>query len=251
MRNKRIAALLTATVLAGSGMTLGVLADEKTFVYGTTGYSEEMGDAGLNPHDNYSGWSCLRYGVGETLFKYNDNMEVEPWLAESYEFTDDCTVKITLREGVQFSSGRTMDAEAVKECLEDLITVHDRAPSDMKIDEIEADGMVVTIHTSEACPALINYLADPYGAIIDMQYEIQGEGGSANVAGTGPYIATEVTPTQIELEKNENYWDKDSVKLLGRRSEGGSCDGPDLFGWKCPLGCFADGRYSGHLWPSL
>ena len=206
MRNKRIAALLTATVLAGSGMTLGVLADEKTFVYGTTGYSEEMGDAGLNPHDNYSGWSCLRYGVGETLFKYNDNMEVEPWLAESYEFTDDCTVKITLREGVQFSSGRTMDAEAVKECLEDLITVHDRAPSDMKIDEIEADGMVVTIHTSEACPALINYLADPYGAIIDMQYGIQGEGGSANVAGTGPYIATEVTPTQIELEKNENYW---------------------------------------------
>ncbi len=85
MRNKRIAALLTATVLAGAGMTLAVLADEKTFVYGTTGYSEEMGDAGLNPHDNYSGWSCLRYGVGETLFKYNDNMEVEPWLAESYD----------------------------------------------------------------------------------------------------------------------------------------------------------------------
>ena len=44
-----------------------------------------MGDAGLNPHDNYSGWSCLRYGVGETLFKYNDNMEVEPWLATDYE----------------------------------------------------------------------------------------------------------------------------------------------------------------------
>ena len=75
MRNKRIAALLTATVLAGAGMTLAVLADEKTFVYGTTGYSEEMGDAGLNPHDNYSGWSCLRYGVGfsntMTIWKWN------------------------------------------------------------------------------------------------------------------------------------------------------------------------------------
>lgn len=46
MRNKRIAALLTATVLAGAGMTLAVLADEKTFVYGTTGYSEEMGMRG-------------------------------------------------------------------------------------------------------------------------------------------------------------------------------------------------------------
>ena len=45
--------------------------------------------------------------------------------------------------------------------------------------------MTVTIHTSEPCPALINYLGDPYGAIIDMDYGVQGEGGSANVAGTG------------------------------------------------------------------
>ena len=95
-------------------------------------------------------------------------MEVEPWLATDYEFTDDNTVKITLRDGVKFSSGRTMDGEAVKECLEDLIANHDRAPYDMKIDKIEADGMTVTIHTSEPCPALINYLGDPYGAIIDI-----------------------------------------------------------------------------------
>ena len=136
-------------------------------------------------------------------------MEVEPWLATDYEFTDDNTVKITLRDGVKFSSGRTMDGEAVKECLEDLIANHDRAPYDMKIDKIEADGMTVTIHTSEPCPALINYLGDPYGAIIDMDYGVQGEGGSANVAGTGPYVATEVSPTEIKLVKNDDYWGGD------------------------------------------
>lgn len=205
---------LIATVLAGavmiSGLSVSVMADkEKTFVYGTTGYSEEMGDAGLNPHDNYSGWSALRYGVGETLFKYNDNMEVEPWLATDYEFVDDTTVKIILRDGVKFSSGRTMDAQAVKECLENLVKVHDRAPSDMKIDHIEADGLTLTIYTTEPCPAIINYLGDPYGAIIDMEYGVQGEGGNANVAGTGPYIAEKVTPTQIDLVKNENYWGGD------------------------------------------
>lgn len=205
MKKKLLAAMLSFAVAMGlTGIT--AFAEEKTFVYGTTGYSEEMGDAGLNPHDNYSGWSALRYGVGETLFKYNDNMEVEPWLATEYEFVDDNTVKITLRDGVQFSSGRTMDAQAVKECLEHLVEVHDRAPSDLKIDSIEADGLVLTIHTTEPCPAIINYLGDPYGAIIDMEYGIQGEGGFANVAGTGPYIATEVTPTQINLVKNENYW---------------------------------------------
>lgn len=209
MKKKLIAAVLAGAVMI-SGLSVSVMADkEKTFVYGTTGYSEEMGDAGLNPHDNYSGWSALRYGVGETLFKYNDNMEVEPWLATDYEFVDDTTVKITLRDGVKFSSGRTMDAQAVKECLENLVKVHDRAPSDMKIDHIEADGLTLTIYTTEPCPAIINYLGDPYGAIIDMEYGVQGEGGNANVAGTGPYIAEKVTPTQIDLVKNENYWDGD------------------------------------------
>lgn len=209
MKKKLIAAVLAGAVMI-SGLSVSVMADkEKTFVYGTTGYSEEMGDAGLNPHDNYSGWSALRYGVGETLFKYNDNMEVEPWLATDYEFVDDTTVKIILRDGVKFSSGRTMDAQAVKECLENLVKVHDRAPSDMKIDYIDADGLTLTIYTTEPCPAIINYLGDPYGAIIDMEYGVQGEGGNANVAGTGPYIAEKVTPTQIDLVKNENYWGGD------------------------------------------
>ena len=209
MKKKFIAAVLAGAVMI-SGLSVSVMADkEMTFVYGTTGYSEEMGDAGLNPHDNYSGWSALRYGVGETLFKYNDNMEVEPWLATDYEFVDDTTVKITLRDGVKFSSGRTMDAQAVKECLENLVKVHDRAPSDMKIDYIDADGLTLTIYTTEPCPAIINYLGDPYGAIIDMEYGVQGEGGNANVAGTGPYIAEKVTPTQIDLVKNENYWGGD------------------------------------------
>ena len=55
MKKKLIAAILTGAMLA-AGMSTSVWADgEKLFVYGTTGYSEEMGDAGLNPHDNYSG----------------------------------------------------------------------------------------------------------------------------------------------------------------------------------------------------
>ncbi len=208
---KKILGVLTVSVLTAAVCAAPVWAKGgSTFVYGTTGYGVEMGDEGLNPHYSYSGWSAIRYGVGETLFKYNDNMEIEPWLAEGYEFVDDKTVKITLREGIQFSSGRTMDGEAVKECLEHLTAVHDRAAGDLKIDHIEAKGMTVTIYTEEPCPSLIHYLGDPYGAIIDMAFGREGvEGdtnGTANVAGTGPYIAKNVTETQIDLVKNENYW---------------------------------------------
>lgn len=175
----------------------------KTFVYGTTGYGPEMDDAGLNPHDAYSGWSAVRYGVGETLFKFNDAMEPEPWLATDYEFVDDTHCVITLRDDVVFTSGRIMDGQAVKECLDDLVAVHERAANDLKISEITADGNTVTIETSEPCPALINYLCDPYGAIVDMEAGVTDDD---NVSGTGPYVATAVSDAEITLTKNEGYW---------------------------------------------
>ena len=70
-------------------------------------------------------WLSLIHIFGETLFHYSDSMEIEPWLAESYELVDATTWRITLHEGISFTSGRTLDAEAVKECLEDLIAVQD------------------------------------------------------------------------------------------------------------------------------
>ena len=90
-------------------------------------------------------------------------MEIEPWLAKEWENVDELTWKITLQDNVKFSSGRDMDAEAVKECLEHLIENHERAKNDLKIDSMEADGQILTIHTSEPKPALLNYLGDPYG----------------------------------------------------------------------------------------
>lgn len=177
--------------------------NEKVFTYGTTAYGPEMGNEGLNPHDNYSGWSAVRYGVGETLFKFNENMELEPWLATGYEQIDDNTMKISLRDDVYFSSGRKMDGEAVKECLEDLINVHDRAPGDLDINKIEADGQSITITCNKKVVDLLNYLSDPYGAIIDMEYGVTED---RNVAGTGPFIAEKISDSEIELVKNDNYW---------------------------------------------
>ena len=177
---------------------------ERTFVYGTTGYGVEMDDAGLNPHENYSGWSCVRYGVGETLFKFSDEMEPEPWLATGWEFEDDTHCTITLREGVTFSSGREMDGEAVEECLEDLVEVHERAAADLKIASISSEGYTVTIETEEPSPSLVDYLCDPYCAIVDMEAGVDEDG---NVSGTGPYVATSVSDTEITLEPNEDYWD--------------------------------------------
>lgn len=178
---------------------------EKVFTYGDTTFNAENDESDVNPHNGYSGWACIRYGIGETLFKYSDSMELEPWLAESYKNVDKNTWEITLREGVTFTSGRDLDAAAVKQCLEHLVQVHERAKGDLKIKEITAQGQKLTIVTQEPVPALMNYLSDPYGCIIDLDAGITEEG---NVSGTGPYQAEKVETDQgLTLVKNEAYWD--------------------------------------------
>jgi peptide/nickel transport system substrate-binding protein len=176
---------------------------EKVFNYGTMAYGVAMGNAGLNPHDGYSGWSAVRYGVAETLFQFNASMELEPWLATGYEQIDEYTVKIDLRDDVTFSNGNKMTGEAVKACLESLIADHDRAPKDLQIKSITADEQSITIVSEKKIPGLVNYLCDPYAAIIDMK---AGVSEDKNVVGTGPYVATKVTDTDISLEANKEYW---------------------------------------------
>ena len=202
-KSESTAAASSASSAQSSSSAEGSTTAVKSMIIGDTTFNPENAEPNINPHEDYAGWPCIRYGVGETLVHYTDSMEIEPWLAKSWEQVDDLTWKITLQDGVTFHSGRAMDAEAVKECLEDLIENHDRAPGDLMIDSMEADGQVLTIKTTEPRPALLNYLGDPYGCIFDV--EAGTEGGI--VAGTGPYIATDCeSGDHLYLVKNENYW---------------------------------------------
>ncbi len=202
---KRLLSLLLAACLTAGLATMTAQADApKTMVIGDTTFNSENWEETVDPHRTYNGWACIRYGVGETLVHYTDTMELEPWLAKSWDNDGNCTWTITLQDNVTFSSGRKMDGAAVKQCLEHLLEVHDRAPSDTKIVDVQADGQVLTLTTSEPNPALMNYLGDPYGCIIDVD---SSDFESGIVAGTGPYIVKElVTDDHLTLVPNKNYW---------------------------------------------
>ena len=208
MRGKRALLLLTAlslvlTLLAGCGNTAPETG-EKAMVIGDTTFNSENWEETVDPHRTYNGWACIRYGIGETLVRYTDSMELEPWLAKSWSNDGDRTWTIVLQDDVTFSSGRKMDAAAVKQCLEHLLENHDRAPGDTKIADMQAEGQTLTIVTSQPNPALMNYLGDPYGCIIDVDASDFEKG---IVAGTGPYAVQElVTDDHLTLTKNENYW---------------------------------------------
>ena len=195
MRNRKRFMVLCMAVCLGTGLLAGCgtgeknthtgsakgTTEKKTFVFGDTTFNPENEEPDVNPHNAYAGWACIRYGVGETLFKYSDSMEIQPWLAKDYENIDELTWQITLQDGVKFSSGREMTGEAVKECLEHLVEVDERAKGDLMIDTITTEGQTVTIKTTEPKPTLLNYLSDPYGCIIDIEAGVTEDG---IVAGT-------------------------------------------------------------------
>ena len=203
--NSSTPAAETPTQSGSTAQTTASTAAKKTMVIGDTTFNSENWEETVDPHRTYNGWACIRYGVGETLVHYTDSMELEPWLATDWTNDGNCTWTVTLRDGVKFSSGREMDGAAVKQCLEHLLENHDRAPSDTKIVDVQADGQVLTITTSEPNPALMNYLGDPYGCIIDVD---ASDFETGIVAGTGPYAVKElVTDDHLSLVPNTYYWD--------------------------------------------
>ena len=178
---------------------------KKTFVFGDTTFNAENEEPNIDPHYAYSGWPCIRYGVGETLMKIADDGTLQPWLAKSAVNVNATTWEIVIKDAVRFSNGKKCDAAAVKACFEHLIKVHERAAGNLKIASMKADGQKLTIVTSEPNPILMNYLSEAYGCIIDMEVGIPKNGC---VVGTGPFVATEVvTDNHVKLVKNANYWD--------------------------------------------
>lgn len=189
-------------VLIGGCGSNDTAAGSKILHYGTTAYGPAMENAGLNPHESYQGWSAVRYGVAETLVRFNDAMEVKPWLADSWQFVDAHTVKLHIRDKVTFSNGKPLTAEAVKANFEDLLAVHNRAPKDLGIQAMHADGQYLTIRSANPATVLLTYLADPYSAIIDVSEKPK----DGLYIGTGPFKATKVTEKSVSLVRNDSYW---------------------------------------------
>lgn len=169
----------------------------------TIGYTQFP--ANIDPAADYNGWFTVRYGVGETLFKMDDKLGVQPWLAEKIESISDLEWKITLKDNVTFHNGEKMTGEKVKASLERLIANSDRAASDMGIDTITADGQTITVKTKAKQPIMANLLAEPYSVIVDTTGKSETE--KAPVA-TGPYMVTGYTPeSEAVLKAYDNYWD--------------------------------------------
>ena len=56
-------------------------------------------------NNDEQGYNRIVRQIYETLFFFDENGELQPWLATGYTWDDDTHMRVTLREGVKFSDG--------------------------------------------------------------------------------------------------------------------------------------------------
>lgn len=195
-----MAACLSVAVFTGCG---GKEASSDTLRVGVTNFADS-----LEPTENAFGWVVMRYGMGETLTKFDEKMNIQPWLAESWKISDDkLTWTFKIRDGVKFSNGNPLTAEAVKASIERAFAKNTRAATFFKYTEMKAEGQNLIITTDKPAPSMPGYLADPLFLIVDVSAEKDRDFAKQGPICTGPYVCESFVKEKAVMKKNPNYWD--------------------------------------------
>lgn len=173
--------------------------------------------------------SVVQANIYETLVNRDENNEIVPGLAESWEQVDDTTWSFKLREGVMFHDGEEFNAEVVKMNLDRILDPAVASPRLFLFEMITNVEVVsdyeVNITTEYPFAPLLAHLSHNGGgmvspASIEADYEALNGGAdpgsviSENPVGTGFFKFESWNPgSEIKLVKNEDYWGEEGAKV--------------------------------------
>ena len=158
--------------------------------------------------------------ICEKLYDIDAEGDIVPQLAtELPELRDDGrTVRIPLREGVEFADGTPFDAAAVRTSLERHLTKKDsaRAPEMGPVEEVAVvDDQTVELRYEQPFGPITASLADRAGMIMSPRAleELGDDFGNSPVC-VGPFKFEERVPaTEIRVVRDPRYYAADEVSL--------------------------------------
>lgn len=145
----------------------------------------------------------------ETLVTTDENYEVVPCLAESWEWVSDTRVEFTLRKDVKFHNGETMTAEDVRYSLQRALDSSYVGYYFTFIDSVEivSDDVVAVNLKTPYGAAMVTLAAPPASIVCKSVASGDEEGFTNNPVGTGPYKFVEWKQSEsIKLEAFDEYW---------------------------------------------
>lgn len=148
-------------------------------------------------------------GIYETLFRTDSEGNTVYKLATGYEWIDDNTLVINIREGVTFHNGNAFDASDVlfslKTCAVNPQMFNRVANIDIENSEA-TDEYTVVLKTYGYSAVQVDYLCTVM--MIDEEWYTENNGEIDQITnGTGPYTLQEwKMGDRMILKRNDNYW---------------------------------------------
>lgn len=154
--------------------------------------------------------------VYDYLIDVDENNNIEPRLAVSWDQPDQTTWVFTLAEGVTFHDGSPLTAEDVVWTFDRLRDEELGFPTSSlysNIANIEATGdLEVTFTLTDPNPFFLFDLSDNHALVL----KAGTEDADTNFNGTGPFIVTSYSPEdRLMMEANENYFIEGEPHLAG------------------------------------
>jgi peptide/nickel transport system substrate-binding protein len=158
--------------------------------------------------------------VNEMLIDYDDDLKIMPRLAESWELSSDNTsIKLNLRKGVQFHTGREFTSDDVEY---NLMRARDPKNPYAAVVAVgsswwtgidKPDKNTIVLKSEKPRPGVFDFLQ--YLRILDKD-TMEGPDATTKVVGTGAFKFIEWVPgDHITLVKNPNYWESGHPYLDG------------------------------------
>jgi len=202
-----VAAALVATGCSPSTPDAPAAPETNLLAIGVQAPPNSLDPAQLHDGQQRYVWASIY----DTLLLSENDGTISGGAAESWEYSDDAlTLTLTLRDGMTFSSGADVDAEAVKVTLERTRDTAGPQQNNLSaIDSIDTpDPLTVVLNLSRTDPNLLVALSYGAGVITDPA-TIDSDTLALDPVGSGPYTLNRDRSTDgsvYVLERRDDYW---------------------------------------------
>lgn len=164
-----------------------------------------------DPQRGLSGSAHIMMAMFDGLTRLDPDGTLRPSLAESWELVNNNTWRFTIRQGVKFHNGESLDANVVKLNIDRLITPHQTRASlgstvtgATVVDDYTID--ITTVDTDPLLPSkATGFLIGP--ASMEQDPDNDSTEFNRHPIGTGPFKFVEDVPGEyIRLEANPDHW---------------------------------------------